>query len=59
MFHLDRPMYLLGYLASQSKVYLIDKVSTPGPHIKVCSAWSLVQVVDTYKSSFILQAHVC
>jgi hypothetical protein len=28
MFHLDRPMYLLGYLASQSKVYLIDKVST-------------------------------
>ena len=27
MFHLDRPMYLLGYLASQSKVYLIDKVS--------------------------------
>ena len=28
MFHLDRPMYLLGYLAGQSKVYLIDKVST-------------------------------
>ena len=27
MFHLDRPMYLLGYLAAQSKVYLIDKVS--------------------------------
>lgn len=26
MFHLDRPMYLLGYLASHSKVYLIDKV---------------------------------
>ena len=26
MFHLDRPMYLLGYLAGQSKVYLIDKV---------------------------------
>ena len=26
MFHLDRPMYLLGYLASQSRVYLIDKV---------------------------------
>ncbi|KAG5026055.1 hypothetical protein JHK86_021969 [Glycine max] len=25
MFHLDRPMYLLGYLASQSKVYLMDK----------------------------------
>lgn len=25
MFHLDRPMYLLGYLAGQSKVYLIDK----------------------------------
>ncbi|KAL4315043.1 hypothetical protein AHAS_Ahas15G0145600 [Arachis hypogaea] len=25
MSHLDRPMYLLGYLASQSKVYLIDK----------------------------------
>ncbi|CAM6085087.1 unnamed protein product [Calypogeia fissa] len=25
MFHLDRPMYLLGYLASQSHVYLIDK----------------------------------
>ena len=29
MFHLDRPMYLLGYLAAQSKVYLIDKVSIP------------------------------
>ena len=28
MYHLDRPMYLLGYLASQSKVYLIDKVSS-------------------------------
>ena len=26
MYHLDRPMYLLGYLASHSKVYLIDKV---------------------------------
>lgn len=25
MYHLDRPMYLLGYLASQSRVYLIDK----------------------------------
>ncbi|CAN1177663.1 Coatomer subunit beta'-2 [Linum perenne] len=25
MFHLDRPMYLLGYLAAQSRVYLIDK----------------------------------
>nr|KJB13138.1 hypothetical protein B456_002G058900 [Gossypium raimondii] len=25
MFHLDRPIYLLGYLASQSRVYLIDK----------------------------------
>ncbi|WOH10749.1 hypothetical protein DCAR_0730219 [Daucus carota subsp. sativus] len=25
MFHLDRPMYLLGYLANQSRVYLIDK----------------------------------
>ncbi|KAK9807397.1 hypothetical protein WJX73_000390 [Symbiochloris irregularis] len=25
MFHLDRPMFLLGYLASQSRVYLIDK----------------------------------
>ncbi|PSS07451.1 Coatomer subunit beta-2 like, partial [Actinidia chinensis var. chinensis] len=25
MFHLDRPMYLLGYLVNQSRVYLIDK----------------------------------
>ncbi|KAH7438100.1 hypothetical protein KP509_04G001300 [Ceratopteris richardii] len=25
MYHLDRPMYLLGYLATQSRVYLIDK----------------------------------
>ncbi|RHN58306.1 putative transcription factor WD40-like family [Medicago truncatula] len=24
IFHLDRPMYLLGYLASQDRVYLID-----------------------------------
>lgn len=29
MYHLDRPMYLLGYLASHSKVYLIDKVRSP------------------------------
>lgn len=29
MFHLDRPMYLLGYLASQSRVYLIDKARRP------------------------------
>ncbi|KAK9026811.1 hypothetical protein V6N11_039644 [Hibiscus sabdariffa] len=26
MFHLDRPMYLLGYLLSQSWVYVIDKL---------------------------------
>ncbi|XP_075100485.1 coatomer subunit beta'-1 isoform X2 [Nicotiana tabacum] len=25
MFHLDRPMYLLGYLANQSRVFLVDK----------------------------------
>ncbi|GFY97022.1 coatomer, beta' subunit [Actinidia rufa] len=25
MFHLDRPMYLLGYLSNQSRVFLIDK----------------------------------
>ena len=25
LYHLDRPMYLLGYLASQSRVYLIDR----------------------------------
>ena len=25
LFHLDRPMYLLGYLAAQNRVYLIDK----------------------------------
>ncbi|KAI8462483.1 MAG: coatomer WD associated region-domain-containing protein [Monoraphidium minutum] len=25
MYHLDRPMYLLGYLAAQSRVYLIDR----------------------------------
>jgi coatomer subunit beta' len=25
LFHLDRPMYLLGYLANQNRVYLIDK----------------------------------
>ena len=25
MYHLDRPMYLLGYLAKEAKVFLIDK----------------------------------
>ncbi|KAF3543663.1 hypothetical protein DY000_02010363 [Brassica cretica] len=25
MYHLDRPMYLLGYLANQSRVFLVDK----------------------------------
>ena len=25
LFHLDRPMYLLGYMAAQQRVYLIDK----------------------------------
>ena len=39
MFHLDRPMYLLGYLASQSKVYLIDKVSTQ--RLWVLRVWCL------------------
>ena len=29
--HLDRPMYLLGYLASQSRIYLIDKVPPAPP----------------------------
>ncbi len=39
MFHLDRPMYLLGYLAAQSKVYLIDKVSIPS------SLWPLPGII--------------
>ena len=25
LFHLDRPMYLLGYLAAQNRLYLVDK----------------------------------
>jgi coatomer subunit beta' len=25
LFHLDKPLYLLGYLAAQSRVYLIDR----------------------------------
>ena len=39
MFHLDRPMYLLGYLASQSRVYLIDKArrgARPAP-LRACT----------------------
>lgn len=36
MFHLDRPMYLLGYLAAQSKVYLIDKVCTNPLALSCC-----------------------
>lgn len=35
MYHLDRPMYLLGYLASQQRVYLIDKVGGL-PHSLLC-----------------------
>lgn len=30
--HLDRPMFLLGYLASQSRVYLMDKEYNVVPH---------------------------
>ena len=26
MYHLDRPMYLLGYLIKEARIYLIDKV---------------------------------
>ena len=36
MFHLDRPMYLLGYLASQSRIYLIDKVRHTDYHGPLC-----------------------
>lgn len=25
MYHMDRPLYLLGYLAAQGRVFLIDK----------------------------------
>ena len=25
MYHLDRPMYLLGYLMKEAKVYLVDR----------------------------------
>jgi len=25
LFHLDKPMYLLGYLAAQSRIYLMDR----------------------------------
>ena len=37
MFHLDRPMYLLGYLASQSRVYLIDKARAPSRPALPCT----------------------
>lgn len=37
MFHLDRPMYLLGYLASQSRIYLIDKVRCPRSVLTPCA----------------------
>lgn len=44
MYHLDRPMYLLGYLASHSKVYLIDKVSSStlgNPRCNLCRPYLL------------------
>ena len=28
-YHLDRPMYLLGYLIKEARIYLIDKVCAP------------------------------
>lgn len=39
MYHLDRPMYLLGYLASHSKVYLIDKVSAAVRYLLTSTGW--------------------
>ncbi|KAI7838750.1 hypothetical protein COHA_007543 [Chlorella ohadii] len=37
LYHLDRPMYLLGYLASQSKVYLMDKDFSVVPYTLLLS----------------------
>ncbi len=33
LFHLDKPLYLLGYLAAQSKVYLIDRLVAGTSHL--------------------------
>lgn len=38
MYHLDRPMYLLGYLATQNRVFLIDKW-VHGAGAGLCAAW--------------------
>ena len=46
MYHLDRPLYLLGYLASQSKVYLLDKVSRECK-VQMCMQPLLMSVVST------------
>jgi len=43
LYHLDRPMYLLGYLASHSRVFLIDRDYT------ICSYTLLLGVVE-YKT---------
>lgn len=54
MFHLDRPMYLLGYLASQSRVYLIDKVlpspSAPCAHLYGAQRCTRVQCISSMRS---------
>lgn len=40
LYHLDRPMYLLGYLAAQSRVYLIDRCARGGGGAQV--SWVFV-----------------
>lgn len=57
MFHLDRPMYLLGYLANQSRVYLIDKdfnVMGYTLHVSLIEYKTLVMRGDLERASQIL-----
>lgn len=64
MFHLDRPMYLLGYLANQSRVYLIDKEFKYGnfsPFLGVMESrfdMSCIQKLDAiYCDAVLLDTH--
>ncbi|KAG0612132.1 hypothetical protein M758_6G004300 [Ceratodon purpureus] len=57
MFHLDRPMYLLGYLANQSRVYLLDKefnVMSYTLHLNLIEYKTLILRGDLEKAEEIL-----
>lgn len=46
LYHLDRPMYMLGYLAAQNRVYLIDREVSSNRPTAYLSWWTDTKLTE-------------